>query len=71
MKEGDKVRIKDGSNKGETGRITQIITADEIMEMGPSGEMQMGGARTLCIIQLDKDNYQDLLVEEQFEIIED
>ena len=71
MKEGDNVRIKSGKNDGKTGRITEVIPADEVMNMAPSEEMNMGGARTLCIIQLDQDNGQDLLVEEQCEIIED
>lgn len=71
MKEGDKVRVKSGKNEGKTGRIIEVIPADQVMGMATSEETTMGGARTLCIIQLDQDNSQDLLVEEQFEIIED
>ena len=71
MKEGDKIRIKSGEHKGETGKLLGPIPMSRVQNLAPGQDVSMKGAKTLWAIQLDKGNEQTVLEETELEVVED
>lgn len=71
MKEGDKVRIISGEDKGKTGEVIGPITMSQVQDLTPGRDISMEDAVTLWAIEIDKENRQTVLKEKEFELIED
>ena len=71
MKEGDKVRIISGEDKGKTGEVIGPIPMSQVQNLTPGQDISMEGAVTLWAIEIDKENRQTVLKENEFELIED